>query len=464
MRRRFYSTAFGIHDLRTSAKVKLLLLVLLLAGCASSRVERKEWTERGAVIGGNRIDHGIPVYGASKITYAREGGRAATITLGEPVVIDVATKEEKWGFFQFPDIHRSADGSFIFATWSMAADAIRSYGKGGRAYFLSRDGGKTWSPMQTEPVGGGLVLPNGERIAIDTPEALNVEDLDLPDSIGFTYVTTRSSSNGYAYYRVTELPDKLQGVYIKRARQGEKHWVSEHATLNDPQLLRYTRTGLFPVVWWGDLQLEADGSIITGVYPTPVEEPSGKIKPSGISFYRSSNGGRSWDLVSRLPYVPDLSVDPDANTRLLFGWTEPAFEILKNGTYVTVLRTNGPMYISRSGDKCKTWSAAKPFTQNGVLPRLLELENGVTVLSSGRPGVQLRFSWDGNCEEWTDPFEMLPFAEDKSHVSCGYTGLLSTGPNKFLIIYSDFKYRTKAGEIRKAIKVREVTVNPHQSK
>jgi len=94
---------------------------------------------------------------------------------------------------------------------------------------------------------------------------------------------------------------------------------------------------------------------------------------------------------------------------------------------------------------------------------LLQLENGVVVMASGRPGVQLRFSTNG--KEWSDAFEMMPFTTDlpsemtwQGAVSCGYTELLSTGPNNFLIVFSDFKYKTAEGELRKAIKVREVTV------
>lgn len=43
-------------------------------------------------------------------------------------------------------------------------------------------------------------------------------------------------------------------------------------------------------------------------------------------------------------------------------------------------------------------------------------------------------------------------------MSCGYPNLLATGPDKFLLIYSDFKHFNKDGEVRKAIKVREVIV------
>jgi hypothetical protein len=122
------------------------------------------------------------------------------------------------------------------------------------------------------------------------------------------------------------------------------------------------------------------------------------------------------------------------------------------------------MYGSHSTDMGKTWTKPEVMAPAGALPRLLRLQNGVTVLSAGRPGVQLRFTKTGANNDWTDPFEMLPY-ESKSMqeqylVSCGYTGLLATGANRFLIIYSDFRYKNEMNEQRKAIKIREVIVDP----
>ena len=96
----------------------------------------------------------------------------------------------------------------------------------------------------------------------------------------------------------------------------------------------------------------------------------------------------------------------------------------------------------------------------GVLPRLLRLTNEIVALNSGRPGVPLCFCADGRGRTWTQPIELLPYPDEKDAVFCGYTSLLATGPDRFLIVYSDFKYRNAAGEIRRAIKVREVTVRP----
>ena len=116
------------------------------------------------------------------------------------------------------------------------------------------------------------------------------------------------------------------------------------------------------------------------------------------------------------------------------------------------------MYASWSKDMGKTWSKPKVITPNGVLPKLLKLENGILVLSSGRPGVQLRFSKDG--KKWSEPFDLVPLTEKDPHKdTCGYTSLLTTGPNRFIIAYSHFKHVTDEGLVRKAIMIREVRVD-----
>ena len=67
--------------------------------------------------------------------------------------------------------------------------------------------------------------------------------------------------------------------------------------------------------------------------------------------------------------------------------------------------------------------------------------------------MELRFSYDGNGEKWTRPYIIYP-----RQTTCGYTKLWATGPDRFLIIYSDFDYKDNEEEIHKAIKVKEVQV------
>ena len=441
----------------------LIMLILIntsiffaLYGCINSNEARLIWDERSQTkeIG---IKQGIPVYEESNVDYKRNGDIILKIKLDEPVIVSIASKPEEWGFFQFPSIYRSQDNGELVAKWNMATDAVESYGKGGHGFAISRDGGKIWTSIGGElPVGGGLLLPNGEQIQIYTPPALKVEELQLPKPL---------SNKGTTLYKLSEIPEVLQGMYLKRLAKGETSWTTEHELVEDPQAVRYTISGMFPLVWWGDLRIASDSSIIAGIYPGFYLNEKGNVDPSGVLFYRSTDGGRKWKIRGRIPYEYNLEKDPNGDKRLSTGFTEPGFEILLDGTFLCVMRTsdgygNSPMYITRSVDDGITWLRPKSLTSAGVLPRLLQLENGVIVLASGRPGVQLRFSTDGKGEKWTDSFEMFPFENENETVSCGYTELLATGPDRFLLIYSDFKYRNEVGTIRKAIKVREVIVTP----
>lgn len=439
--------------------IAILYLSVAMAGCSvpSKLIHpSRTWVETGNTTN-LVVQPGIPAFEAGNFNYKRDGKTILEITLTDPAIAGVATKPEKWGFFQFPSIYRSNDNRLV-AMWNMAADAVESYGQGGHNFSVSKDGGKSWDPSEGPlPLGEGLLLPGGDRIKIYTPKALKIGELNLPKPIGVTK----------NYYKISELPDVLQGIYLNRLAKKATAWTLEHGILEDSLAVRYSQSGLFPLVWWGDMHVAADSSIITGIYPGFYLNEKGGVDPSGVLFYRSTDEGHTWRLQGRIPYQPDLITDPNGEKRLSFGFTEPAFEILSDGTFLCVMRTtdnfvsNSPMYFSRSTDLGVTWTKPSTFTKAGVLPRLLQLDNGVIVLASGRPGVQLRFCTDNKGQKWTDPFEMLPFKNEKEPaVSCGYTGLLATGPNSFLLIYSDFNYRNKDNQIRKAIKVREVTVNP----
>ena len=173
------------------------------------------------------------------------------------------------------------------------------------------------------------------------------------------------------------------------------------------------------------------------------------------------NLGKTWDYVGRISFVADGIADKRSSDN---AYEEPAFEVLTDGTFLCVMRTGStsPMYQSFSKDKGRTWSRPEPIAPNGVSPMLMRLGNGVLVLESGRPGVQLRFSLDGTRKDWTDPIDMVPFInEDGSYtrdVSCGYVSMIETGKDSFYMVYSDFTTKNTIGEVRKSIIGRKVTV------
>ena len=460
----------------------VLAVFMLASSCGGGKVT-DVWDERELVL--TAIQPGIPCYLGSNITYRRDGKPLLSVELQEPVVLSVASKPERWGPYQFPNLFRNAKG-LVEATWYLGADHPKDYGKKLEGTMVSSDNGKTWrSPDQpapmNEPTAYGrntLFLPRaGYSIGIHTQLSLKASELQLPPQPVASLFENYGST--FFFYRISELPAVLQGVFLNRL-DGNGEWSVIHAGLEDPKAVRYSRAvgrpeklveePLISIVWEGNMKLLSDNSIVTGIYPSFYENETGGVDPSCVSFYRSTDDGMNWKILGKIPYSYDPAVDPNGNKRLVMGFTEPSFEILSDGTFLCMMRTtdglgHSPMYHSRSSDQGATWSQPKPITPAGVLPRLLQLENGVLVLSSGRPGVQLRFSIDGKGEKWTDPFEMLPFTETaldierNSHdVSCGYTELLAIGSDRFLVIYSDFKFLNENGEKRKAIKVREIKV------
>lgn len=378
-----------------------------------------------------------------------EGKHELKVQVGEPVVVAVAEKELGWGFHQFPSIARWEDGRLAVA-YNMSTDAAESYGLP-TPLMVSSDEGRTWQ-SHAGPLGvGGLLLPNGDRIEISTPRPYKVKSLRFPEP----------AVPGTRLYRLDDLPARLRTIRISRIAKGTSERVIQHTSLFDPQALRGGGPEIFPIIWWGDMRVASDGSVIAGIYPGRYTRDDGTYDSKcAVFFYRSTDFGHSWKIQGRILYQPDLKADDKGDKR--GGFTEPAFEVLRDGTFLCVMRTTdgqgiGPMYSSRSTDLGKTWSKPKVIATNGVLPKLLKLDNGIIVLSSGRPGVQLRFSKDG--KKWTEPLDLVPITEADPHKdTCGYTSLLATGPDSFIIAYSHFKHTTDQGLVRKAILIREIQV------
>ena len=390
------------------------------------------------------------------------------LSLSDPILVAEApfleeTGVDRWGQYQFPVIDRLLDGR-IAVTFHVQADSALSYGVTPRQpnRGISADGGGTWSLGRSlEPV-AGLLLPNGERLRAGdagvNPRAQPVKGLKLPRLVG-TDIGTYGQQR-FDYFRHDELPPELQGVPLARFPRGGSEWIIERARLDDPELLRYTVEGVFPVLWWGDVHVLPDGALLAVVYPSQIA--GAEFTRGHCVCYRSADAGRSWQVQGRILFRPDAAADPHAAGRNGFG--EPASVVLRDGSLLVVLRTTdglgvGPMYLTRSLDGGSSWSPPRAFRPTGVMPRLLRLGNGVLVLSSGRPGADLSFSLDGHGEQWTalQPLVRLasPGVQDDS---CGYTSLLALDEETFLVAYSWFTRPDASGVPRKAVLVRRVTV------
>jgi hypothetical protein len=383
----------------------------------------------------------------------------AMVTVSDPILVaEGPAGERRWGRYQFPTLDRLLDGR-IALSFHINEDSARAYGNTPAQpnRGVSNDGGKTWTLEHATTRTAGLLLPNGDRIIAGrsdvTPPAIPVRELSLPTPVG-TLIGTYGKLP-YTFYPHDALPDSLQGVPLVRLPAGKSQWMTERGTLLDPGFQRYTIQDVFPVVWWGDVSVAADGSILAVVYPRSLE--------GDVACHRSTDHGRSWHLQGRIAYEPDPQADPKAHARTQ-GFTEPGTVILADGSLLVVLRTtdglgSGPLYASRSSDQGKTWSKSTVVNDYGVMPRLLRLDNGVLVLSYGRPGAAMRFSFDGTGYTWSEPVDLVPVhSDDIQGDSCGYTSLLPLSADSFLIAYSWFKRPGNDGQPRKTLLVRHVTV------
>ncbi len=404
---------------------------------------------------------GVAVYASpAKVNYKRAGRSILNIEFKSPVMVYQATEPQGWGFVQFPRITRVKSENKIAILWNLAEDDIRSTPKVGWKY--SKDNGKNWFFRWKErPVIPGILLSNQEEITLAT---LNFSTKADVNTTPFREIRTKDGV--LSFYRKKDLKEAQKGIFSQKSSKRNSAITSFTAPVtNDSLILGYAYKGVLPVQAWGKLKEYKRGELVSVQYPVFQENANGTIELSGLGVYKSHDYGKSWTLASLIPYnsTGRPYSESEFKARNGIGLSEPAIEVLSNGDIICVFRTSTGldrdlMYQTISKDGGYTWSKPKAIAKNGVSPQLLRLGNGVTVLTSGRPGVQMRFLLDNGSSEWTDAFEMLRFKDLKGQVSCGYTGLLALDKNRLLVVYSDFRSRDANNIPRKAILVREIVV------
>jgi len=351
---------------------------------------------------------------------------------------------------------------------------------------VSRDNGRTWTPSAFLP--GGAVgykpiceLRNGARLFLLPPASQDIPKAALPAPVGFC-------DHGYGSCYSVRDPLQISPARAGRwqramQRAGESQWTYEPIVIDDPDagVIGFDAPGKeYATIHWGEtlhmhlLELP-DGRLLDIRYGYRLDRDR-KPRPKWECWCRvSADQGRTWSFHGTLGRD-----DNHANA----GFTEPAACLLPDGSLLAALRTEsgvpGALYLANSSDGGRTWTPPRQVHPFGVLPQLLTLANGVTALTLGRPGVHLLFSVDGAGGSWEGYTTLVHEDGDavdglvgsgvgfqrgetqegrpKQTCTCGYTGLLATGPDRFLISYSVFNHPNATGEPRKTILVREVVV------
>lgn len=160
----------------------------------------------------------------------------------------------------------------------------------------------------------------------------------------------------------------------------------------------------------------------------------------------SHDKGETWEFLST---VADCNTHPIADVNAE-GYCETDCIEVEPGHIVAVLRTGGheiysPLYVAHSYDYGATWEA--PYTVNdwGVWPRIIKMEDGTLVISSGHIHTFLQFSADGGLT-WSEA-KILEECDGKWGESCsGYNYITESRPGELTLVFDDPKEGMAEGD------------------
>lgn len=403
--------------------------------------------------------------------------------IGEPHIVAQSSKENLIGGGYQDPLIRCRDGK-LYLRFSARIDDLLAFGKEDvNPLFVSSDEGKTWERSfdLDEWIMAAPPLKNGDRLQMrefptlyDLPELPEADE----DRKRISYCCGRRT-----VYTVDELTPYL-GDKIAKEFEAKRITAGKCVPVKEKCVVRWKN---MDVSYFEDfspkflkrhfgMQYYADKN---GVLWMPLN--GGYVMDDGrmgsrrscIHLLRSDDNGHTWDYVSTVRYREEYNV-PEAID--IEGFFEAAVLFAENGDIVLIMRSGSlspytlgdkdhpapKMYSVRSCDDGKTWNEPEVFYDYGVFPRAVRLECGATLMTSGRPGVYVRASCDGDLYEWDDVKHILSVPEDEIYTgyfrySCANNDLCVFDGNSAFLAYSDFTLSDENGDRAKSIVVRKIS-------
>ena len=168
------------------------------------------------------------------------------------------------------------------------------------------------------------------------------------------------------------------------------------------------------------------------------------------NIFKSCDAGWSWQHYSSIPYdlgchkIHQAHITPD----------------MPQGNWMAMCRSK-PLMLTRSYDDGRTWEMPEAIRPTSINPAGGLLPNGVAFRMHGRPGQHITFCCDGEGKEWGNDITLVEGTGDPSieqnRNTCANSCTYVTGPDSFVVVYTDYSHRYRGGHRRPAVLARRVT-------
>ncbi len=275
---------------------------------------------------------------------------------------------ERFGYFGWPTVARMADGALAVASSGLRAEHVCPFGK--TVLNVSADNGHTWSPPRViqdsliDDRDAGLCAWNGGNLLVawfrsDTRPYRDAAWIPAEERSAWDQVFAAWSD---------EQVKNLLGSWIMLSSDAGATWSAPiRAPVTAPH---------------GPIRLRSGQLLYLGkIYVRPDDNQQAEIAAA-----RSSDGGRTWRLLGRVPVYPGTH---PAN------YHEPHAVELPSGRLLGMIRIEDhsgqalkgiphfSMLQTASDDGGQTWTQARPLGFHGSPPHLLRHSSGVLLLTYG---------------------------------------------------------------------------------
>ena len=404
-------------------------------------------------------------------------GLAMAVAGPDPKPVQVVMKAESivdmrpfakspWGFWQFPIVARFANGR-VYATFSNHADAARENHVQGPVFRYDPDK-NSWTLDTTVTAFelSAVELPNGEGFMNERVAGSDAKKLKLPEKCAVA-----TNWRAVPHYDARDIAHlQSQWWFFKRRAKGATGadaWQNETCTVTIPGESRCVREGMLMYPFFQQILLaptakgEQPALYAVNMDRRFTDADCRVLQPYNPALvFESLDSGHAWQNVGEITYQPDKVADRERKNRM--GFAEPWLGFAPDGSMLCFLRSSftaiGPLYLSHSTDRGRTWSTPDVLDDHGVKPKAITLKSGITVIAYGRPGVNIALTRDPAARHWDKPITIVPASKNYMNDTCGYAHLCPLSDNEFMLIYSDFNRRNADGTRCKAIVARRIAV------